>query len=362
MNDKQLLIHLNKLILMRIIFISIIAVITLQACHRKAAEKESTINTEIIPVKLLPINPDTVENTINASGLLSTENEAKLSFKINGIIEKILVKEGDHVKKGQLLATLKSAEIAAQVQQVQLTVEKAQRDYQRADNLYKDSVATLEQLQNAKTGVDVAEQNLQQVAFNQQYSRIYAPSDGFVVKKIGNEGEFVSSGTSVLFMNAVSGSSKWILKIGLSDKEWAAVEVGNKAPVMLDAFPGKTFNGIVSKRSVSADAASGSFQVEVQVNLDEQQPAIGMFGTASIVPSHSSVGFSIPYEALLEADGKKGFVFVSDDKKTVKKVAVTISYISNNTVYIEDGLQGHSFVVTSGSPYLSNNSVINPIQ
>ena len=74
----------------------------------------------------------------------------------------MLVKEGDRVKKGQLLDTLKSTEIAAQVQQVNLALEKAQRDYQRASKLYKDSVATLEQLQNAKTGVDIARQNLQQ--------------------------------------------------------------------------------------------------------------------------------------------------------------------------------------------------------
>ena len=48
-------------------------------------------------------------------------------------------------------------------------------------------------------------------------------------------------------MNAVSGSSKWILKIGLSDKEWAAIEVGNKTTVKLDAFPGQQFNGEISK-------------------------------------------------------------------------------------------------------------------
>ena len=165
---------------MRILFISVIAVI-LTACNEKATEIKSVINEGAIPVKLTPINQDTALNLINASGLLSTEDEARLSFKISGIIEKVFVKEGDHVKKGQLLATLKSSEIAAQVQQVELTVE-SQRDYQRADNLYKDSVATLEQLQNAKTGVDIARQNLQQVAFNQQYSRIYAPADGFIVK------------------------------------------------------------------------------------------------------------------------------------------------------------------------------------
>ena len=347
---------------MRIIFISIIAVTVLAGCNGNASEKKVVINADAIPVKLLSINPQTTSNVINASGLLSTENEARLSFKIGGIIEKIFVKEGDRVTKGQLLATLKSTEIASQVQQVQLAVEKAQRDYQRANNLFKDSVVTLEQLQNAKTGVDIARQSLQQVAFNQQYSRIYSPADGFVAKKIGNEGELANPGSPVLFVNALSNSSKWILKIGLSDKEWSAINVGNKANVSIDAFPGKSFTGIVSKKSLSADAASGSFQAELQLDFGKEQPAIGMFGMASVVVDQPSVGFSIPYDALLEASGKNGFVFVSDDKKTVKRCAVTISGISNNVVYIADGLQGHAFIVTSGSPYLHDNSAINPIQ
>jgi len=347
---------------MQIILTSIIVAVVLAACNGKASENKLVVKSEAIPVKLLRINEDTASNVITAAGLLSTENEARLSFKIGGIIERIFVKEGERVRRGQLLATLKSTEIASQVQQVQLTVEKAQRDYQRANNLYMDSVVTLEQLQNAKTGVDIARQNLQQVAFNQQYSKIYAPADGFVVKKIGNEGEFASAGSPVLFTNALSGSSKWILKVGLSDKEWSALEVGNEASVSVDAFPGKSFHGVVSKKSISADAASGSFQAELQVDFAQQQPAIGMFGTASIRVSHSSVGFSIPYEALLEANGKKGFVFVSDDKKTVKKCTVTISNISNSVVYIADGLKGHEYVVAAGSPYLNEQSAINPIQ
>jgi membrane fusion protein, multidrug efflux system len=346
---------------MRIVFTSVVAAVVLMACNGRATEKKSLINAEEIPVKLLPINQDTTANIIQASGLLSTENEAKLSFKISGIVEKIFVKEGDHVRAGQLLASLKSAEIAAQVQQVQLALQKAQRDYRRASDLYKDSVATLEQLQNAKTGADIAKQNLQQVAFNQQFSKIYAPADGFITKKIGSEGELANTGSAVLLMNAVSASSKWVLRVGLSDKEWAAIQVGNKAMVSLDAFPGQQFTGTISKRSISADAASGSFQAEVQIDFHKYQPAIGMFGIARIVPSRSSIGSSIPYEALLEANGKKGYVFVTDDKRTVRKCAVTISSIANDVVYIEDGLKGHLFVVTSGSPYLSENSVIKPI-
>ena len=347
---------------MRTIILLLSIAVVIESCSGRANGKQSSLDATIIPVKLLPINQQTSAGAIHVSGLAGTENEARLSFKIGGIIDNIFVKEGQKVQKGQLLATLKSTEIAAQVQQVQLAVEKAERDYQRLSNLYKDSVATLEQLQNAKTGADIARQNLQQVAFNQQYAKIYAPSDGFIVRKTGNVGELATAGSPVLFMNAVSTSSKWILKAGVADKEWSVIETGNKATVIFDAFPGKTFPAVVSKKALAADPVSGSFELQLQVDFGKEQPAAGMFGSATITPTRQLTGYSIPFESLLEANGKKGFVFVCDDNKTVKKVEVAIASISNNVAYIESGLEGHSFVVTAGSPYLKDNSLVKVIQ
>lgn len=343
---------------MRYLLISFSLLLLLQACGSKSSEKKTIANTDSIPVKLIPILSDSAVNQVLASGLLSTEKEARLSFKIGGVVESVLVSEGDKVRAGQLLATLKSTEIAAQVQQVQLGLEKAERDYQRALSLYKDSVATLEQLQNAKTGADIARQNLQQVVFNQQYAKIYAPADGFIVKKIGNTGELAGPGNPILIMNAASASSKWVLRVGLSDQDWALLDKGNKATVSIDAFPGKSFNAIVSKKSLAADPVSGSFEAELQVQFSGEQPALGMFGTASIQVAGKPAGYSIPYEALLEANGKKGFVFVSNDRRTVKKAEVSIAHISNNRAYIAAGLEGYAFVVAAGSPYLNEQSLI----
>lgn len=198
------------------------------ACGNPTKQKEQTIQNNSTPVKLASIEKASTVNTIHASGLLSTENEARLSFKIGGVIENVSVKEGQKVTKGQILASLNSTEITAQVQQVQLSVEKAQRDYQRALNLYKDSVVTLEQLQNSKTGLDIAKENLRQVLFNQQYARIYAPADGFIVKKLLNTGEVAGPGVPVLIMSQVGGSNRWVLRAGVADRDWALIEKGTK--------------------------------------------------------------------------------------------------------------------------------------
>ena len=116
------------------------------------------------------------------------------------------------------------------------------------------------------------------------------------------------------------------------------------------------------KREESAAAAapaSDSFEIELAIDIKGHSPAVGMFGKATISPAVNYTGHNIPYEALLEANGDKGFVFVTDDRKTVQRVEVTISAIENNRVLIADGLQGHAFVVISGSPYLTNGTKIN---
>lgn len=338
------------------------AIILLSSCSSKKNKTTGNTRSNSIPVHVAAIDTVNKSNTVVASGLISTEEEARLSFKIGGVIERIMVEEGQQVRKGELLASLNSTEINAQIKQAELGLAKAKRDYERASNLYKDSVITLEQFQNSKTGLEIAQQSLQQVLFNGKYASIYAPADGFIIKKLLNVGEITGAGSPVLVMNILGGSSKWVLRAGVADREWALLDKGDKAIVITDAFPGKSFNAVVTQKALAADITSGSFEIELSIEVKGLKPAVGMFGKAMITPSKSTKGFSIPYEALLEANGQKGFVYVTNDQKTVKRVEVNISSIDNNRVVLSEGLSGYSFVIISGSPYLKEGASITVIK
>lgn len=347
---------------MKPILFALGVIILLQSCGGKASTQQTRITNESVPVKVQPLSTASRQAVVAASGLLTTEETADLAFKIGGIVEKVLVTEGQVVRKGQLLATLKPTEIAAQVEQAGLSVAKAHRDYQRASNLYQDSVATLEQLQNAQTGLQLAQQQYRQVAFNRQYANIYAPADGFVVRQSGHPGELVSPGTPVIVMNMVSAGSRWVLRAGLPDKQWALVNKGDKATVQFDAYPGKTFEAVVTQKNLAANPVNGAFEVELQVRFGGVQAGAGMFGKALIYTAGKQDLVPVPYEALLEATGTEGFVFVSNDGKTVQRVNVQIAAIEQDRVFISNGLQGYRFVVTSGSPYLTDHSRIKVIR
>lgn len=330
----------------------------LGACKEQKTSKLISASDAPIPVKIAPIQTGSLTQQIEVSGLLQTEEDSKLSFKTGGVVESVLVKEGDFVKRGQLLATLRNTEIAAQVGQVDLNVQKAERDYQRIQNLYKDSVATLEQLQNAKTGLDIAKQSLAAALFNQQFVKLFAPTDGFVLKKLSNAGEIAGPGTPVLLLSNISSNSQWVLNAGLNDAQWASVKTGNSAIIHLDAYPEKTFEGNISRRSLSADPATGSFSVEIRVNLQGAYPALGMYGKAIIQTGQLTYAALIPYAALLEANGNRGFVFVTKDRKTVLRKNVIIGKMQENKVEILSGLESGDMVIITGSAYLNEKSTI----
>ncbi len=104
--------------------------------------KENDANTNSIAVRLAQVETQVINRPILASGLVASASEARLAFKTGGVIDRILVKEGQTVVRGQLLATLNLTEISAQVNQAKEGVAKAERDLNRVKNLYADSVVS----------------------------------------------------------------------------------------------------------------------------------------------------------------------------------------------------------------------------
>src|SRR5882757_9142495 len=98
------------------------------ACKHEKAESALPSANAPIAVRLLKPEKNAHNYELHLSAQFKTEDEALLSFKTGGIINNIYVKEGDHVRQGQVLATLDLTEISAQVTQAQLSYEKYQRD------------------------------------------------------------------------------------------------------------------------------------------------------------------------------------------------------------------------------------------
>jgi RND family efflux transporter MFP subunit len=325
-------------------------------------EASFTQPNDRIPVKVMPLLNAAPTDTLIVSGKFMTDNEVPLSFKTGGVVDRVMVDEGSSVQAGQLLATLHLNEVNSMLSQATLALEKAERDLQRVTNLYKDSVASLEQLQNAGTARDLARQQLSVAQFNRRHSEIRAPRAGYVLRKLASEGQVVGPGMPVLLVNS-AGSADWILRVGLSDSDWRRVKKGDNAEVGLSA--GAAFcRAVVLRKAEAADPYSGSFFADLQLNhAPQNRVASGMYGTARIFTSGRSATttedkWSIPYDALLDGDGSNGFVFVTADSSTVKKIPVRVDALNRDMITVTGPFPESSLLILSGSAYLNEESKI----
>ena len=323
------------------------------ACSEHEIEKTPE---KAIAVKSMQVAFEPIAVPVHFSGLLQTEAEMKLSFKIGGIIKSINFEEGSRVRKNQVLATLDLTEINAGLTQAKAGYEKAKRDLQRVENLYADTVATLEQLQNSKTALEVAAANLRMAEFNQKHAQILAPTDGIVLKKFGEENELIGPGVPVFVFSGKK--QAWIIKGGLADQERIRVNAGDAAEIEFDLYPEKTFKGEVLSVAGTLDPASATYTAEVVLHEKPENIISGMIGTVKIIPNQKQIGCQIPVSALNEADGMNATVFVINPKNRVEKVKVKIAAIFNDQVLISSGLQDGMQIATEGAAYLMNGSLI----
>ena len=331
--------------------------------EQKAAAPTEAIDLsdEKIPVRTSPVQQLNIALPIHASGMLSSASEQRLSFKVGGIIRKIYVDEGDLVRSGQLLAVLDKTEIDAQVMQAEQALAKSERDLNRVKGLYADSSTTLEMLENATTGRDLAIESARIARFNQQYAEIRATRSGKIIKKLMNEGEITGPGTPV-FVLFETGKDDWVIKINVSDRDWARLNTGMSARVSMDAYPNVNFNGKVTDLAPAADPASGLYPVEIRVTPQGKRFAPGLFATVDIDPKQARTYAVVPVEAILEGDGREAFVFaLQPDGESVRKMPVQVAFLEGNMAVLAQGLEGVTEVITSGAPYLTEKKRVKKI-
>jgi RND family efflux transporter MFP subunit len=349
---------------MKIQYLSLsLLLLMVSACGKK--EHSSADNKPAadpaIPVKVVSVSTEVISVPVQVSGIVGASNEARPAFKTGGIIARILVEEGAYVKQGQLLATLNLTEINAQVQQANEAVAKSKRDLARAKNLYADSVATLEQVQDATTGLSVAEQSLQIARYNQSYSEIRSPISGKVVKKLMNQGEIVGPGTPVFYILG-SAQADWVVRSGLVDRDWARVKLGDRAEIRLDAYPNRNFAAKVSQLADVGNPQSGTFDAEFAFTGPMPRLAVGLIASLHIFPKDEGAHPIVPIDALVESNGNNAVVYVLQEDNTVKRTSVSIGQIFENKAIIASGLSANSKVVTSGAPYLEEGSKVKVIE
>ncbi|RMG82304.1 MAG: efflux RND transporter periplasmic adaptor subunit [Bacteroidetes bacterium] len=318
-----------------------------------------------------------------ATGKLGDSEQMKLSFKTGGLIKRIYVREGQTVRKGKRLADLDLEEIKARstqasigvtaseitIKNAELALERAERELRNVEGLYRDSVATYEQLhdarlqyQNAKNQLESARMGLrasrqdQNVAgFNLRHSRIVAPANGTILKKLSEVNEMVGPGQPVFLFGSKDKAK--VIRVQLTDRDIVFVRLGDEAIIEFDAFPDQTFSGLVTEIASMADPYTNTFEVEIEVQSESENLRSGFIGQVRILTSAHEYVMEIPIDALIAGDRKDAEVFVVENQ-TAQKRKVHVYKIKEDKLLIDEGLKPGEQVVILGGGYLENGDTV----
>ena len=336
-----------------IITLSLILSVILFGCETK---------DEIIPEKIIPVRIASVERTeisipIITSGKIYAKQEMILSFKTGGIIKKIFVNEGQSVKKGELLAEIDLSEINANVVQAKSAYEKHSRDLQRLNALYTDSVVTLEQLQNTRTGYELAKANLEIAEFNLSHSKIIAPANGKIYRKFTEVNQLVAPGSPIVMFG--SSDNNWIVKAGITDLDISKIELNDSADIYLDSHPNQILRGVVTEIAGSANPMNGTFEVELTIDNNNRKIISGMLAKIELFPSELSKSILIPINSLVNANGNIADIYaLSKEKNIAKKISIEIGEIIDEKVLVILNDNNINEIVTDGVEYLIDGSKV----
>jgi RND family efflux transporter MFP subunit len=329
-----------------------LSICLLAGCGGGVSTPEAT--TPTVPVRIASPRALAVLASTRAVGRLESADESMLSFRTGGVIDTVRVDIGDRVRRGQVLATLESVDVAAAVTRAQQQRDQAARDVQRWAALADRQLVARKTADDARTALRTAEAELSAARFAQRHTSIIAAADGVVLERRAEPGETVAGGQSVL---RVSGETEgWTLRLEVADRDAVRIAVGADAQVEVDAFPAKALSAKVARIGGQANRNSGAVSVELAVSDGGLALKSGLVAKADIALSQEA-GLAVPVEALVSANGNTGAVMVVRNG-LARRLPVTLGKVEGEHVAVMSGLPANAQLIVQGAAYVDDGQAV----
>ncbi len=375
----------KKIIIISIIGV-VVVVLTLLVVLGSNREAVFTVQTEKIERR-------TITQTVSATGKIQPEVQVKINAEVSGELIELPVREGQRVRKGQLLLRIKPDAYQAQVERAEAALgitranlQKAEADYKRVSELYEKKMVSDSDMDLARSVFESAKASFNQSSAALKESRetlakttISSPMEGIVSQLVSEIGERVSGsqftqGTQIM---TIADLSRMEARVDVGENDVVLVSIGDTASVEVDSYPGQKIIGTVSRIANTAKTRGLGTQDEVvnfEVRILMHPPAgvqlrPGMSMTADIYTDSRANVFAVPIQSVTVRmpkdkegnnkaeepvkEGEATFVKKESKKKDDDKLQEVIFVVKDgkvSTMSVKRGISDDTYVeITSGT-------------
>jgi HlyD family secretion protein len=257
----------------------------------------------------------TIESTISSSGTLNAVTEITVGTQVSGTIQRVYADFNQKVKKGQIIAVLDSALLQMAVTNAQAdllkaeaTFDEAQLSFKRSEQLFQKSMISETDFQTVKTSLKSAEAGLmtartalQRAMQNLSYAIIRSPIDGTVTERSVEEGQTVAASFSTPTLFTIAQDlAKMEIKATVDESDIGEIKEGQTAKFTVQAYPSKTFEGMVKQVRLKPTTSSNvvNYTVVVSAANDEHLLMPGMTATVEFIIASRAGVLAVPNAAL----------------------------------------------------------------
>lgn len=313
-----------------------------------AASPARPPSVESAKVEVMKLTDDT-----QAVGSLKSRQGVTLRPEVSGRITQLNFKDGERVKKGQLLVQFDDQLQQAQVKQSQAELSIAQANHKRNQELVTQNFISKRSVEESAANLEVAQAKLSLSQATASRLKIIAPFDGMTGIRTVNVGDYLKDGGDIVNIEDIAAV---YVDFRLPERFQSKVKKGQKAQVDMDALPGRKFTAIIQAIDPLLDANGRSVGVRACIDNRQNQLRPGMFARVNTVFSERENAIVVPEEAIVPQAGKQFVIKLLDgadkgtekETKTTQRVEVKVGIRRPGKVEILEGLAEGDEVVTAG--------------
>jgi membrane fusion protein (multidrug efflux system) len=297
---------------------------------------------EAVPVEVAKAARHAISASYSGTANLEAPGEAQVVAKTSGVMVQLLAEEGDQVKAGQVLARLDGDKARLELARQQATVRKLENNFRRARELSDKKLVSAESSDQIKYDLEAARAAYDLAKLELSYTSITAPISGVVAQRMVKPGNLIGLNAPVF---RIINNAHLEGVLNAPEREMGRLKVGLPLRMVVDAVPGKVFEGKVDRIAPVMDSSSGTFRVVCSFeNFPQLRP--GMFGRIEVVYDQRTNALTVPRVALLEDEGEPAVYVI--EGKTAKRKTVQLGYTNGEIAEIRAGLKEGDQVVTAG--------------
>jgi len=316
-------------------------------------EKDKKDKKPPVPVEVVAVSRGDIQQTYRTITTLEAEQEVEVVARSTGLLQNILVEEGDTVSKGQQMAQLDVEQLSLEVAQLSATSAKLNKELERQQSLFKRKLGSSDALDRAKFEYQSQLAQFKLAKLKLAYASIKAPISGVVTERMVKSGNLIRD-NDVLFKIVDFSSLKAVLH--LPEKELSNVKKQQKILLNIDAVGEQIIIGEIERIRPSIDSETGTFKVVAKLQNDNNFLTSGMFGRVEIVFDIHQDSLLIEQQAVITQDNRS-HVFVVKDNKAIQ-TPVKIGFHHNGILEITDGLNEKDQVITTGQQILKHETIV----